>query len=116
MFHKQIEQFPIHLVPVQFLVVGAGPSMLHDPEVAREVPQRVAPAKLLVQAEQVVEPAQRNIVGRFVVAAAFPDMYCGTSRLHIAPRLVKITQHVTIPRSSVPFLPWILWFRRGGVS
>ena len=71
--------------------------MTDDPEWTLELPQRVAPAILAKQPEQVSEPAERIVVGGVAVAAELADVDRVAHTLDLAPRFVHRPQRVAVP-------------------
>ena len=79
--------------------VRIGAAVADDAEVSSKIPEGVAPAELFVEAEQIREPAQGDVVGGVAVAATFADVDCPPRRLRRRARAGKSRAERRGPRS-----------------
>jgi hypothetical protein len=82
---EKFEELAVKLVTVPILVKDISAAGVEDAERAAEIPEGIADLVGFQDIHDIAEPAEENVVGRFVVGAAFTAMDADTLFHELSP-------------------------------
>src|SRR5688572_14851237 len=92
-FLQQFKELSIQLLSMPILIDNILASGVKHAKVTGEFPKRKSNFIFMQDAQKVIEPCQKNIVGCFIPAAALATMYSNALLCEGDPRFIIFFQH-----------------------